>query len=390
MDTTSDERKERSFQSARDLLASEGRRMNPRRKGAVLLLVLVMIVVVSFAMIEFTERGLSEIAGEGYYVERSYLRTEAYSALETSLAVLADVIFIDGSLQAPIQGWGDPLVYAGVSLAEGTFATIRYTDESGKLPLNELDEGTLYLLFTEMEFEVDDSLKLTNSLLDWIDEDDATRIDGAELDEYGLAEMPFAASNRPIRRLEELSIVDGFRSLFFTEEGHPNEHFFRFAEAVSPYGSSSINVNAASELALISVGGLSELQVEAIMDHRAGSDGIIGTEDDRYFASQEELLEVIVEMPEGSVLNVISKIMTIEIQVTEGNADFFLRAVVSLDGSGSFEEASQTEQKNSSSSSQATTSDESSYPFIFLELTEDVSINETIASPENFPSDPPS
>ncbi len=359
-----------------------------RRKGSVLLLILVMIVVVSFALIEFTERGLSEIAGEGYYVERSYLRTEAYSALETTLAVLADVISIDGSLQAPLQGWNDPLAYAGVSLAEGTSATIRYTDESAKLPLNSLDEGTLYLLFTEMEFDVEDSLKLTNALLDWIDEDDETRIDGAELDEYGVAEIPFAASNSPIRRLEELSIVDGFRSLFFTEEGHPNEFFSRFSEVVSPYGNMSINVNAASELALTSLGGLSELQIEAIVDYRSGMDGIMGTEDDRYFASQDELLEVIVEMPEGNTLSVTSKVMSIDIQVTEGNADFSLRAVVSLDGSGSFEDSSQIIQSNSTSSSQTTTSNQSEYPFVFLELTENVAINETIASPEIFPSDP--
>ncbi len=360
-----------------------------RKRGSVLLLVLVMIVVVSFAMIEFTERGLSEIAGEGYYVERSYLRTEAYSALETTLAVIADVVAIDGSLQAPLQGWNDPLAYAGVRLAEGTSATIRYTDESAKLPLNTLDEGTLYLLFTEMGFDLEDSLKLTNALLDWIDEDDETRIDGAELDEYGLEEMPFAASNRPIRRLDELSIVDGFRSLFFNEDGRPNEFFSRFAESVSPYGNASINVNAASELALTSVGGLSEIQIEAIVDYRSGMDGIMGTEDDRYFASHDELLEVIVEMPEGNALSVTSRVMSIEIQVTEGNADFSLRAVVSLDGSGSFNDSSQTTQSNSASSSQITTSNQPDYPFIFLELTENVVANETIASPENFPSDPP-
>jgi type II secretory pathway component PulK len=360
-----------------------------RREGSVLLLILVMIVVVSFALIEFTEQGLSEIAGEGYYVERSNLRTEAYSALETTLAVIADVIAIDGSLQAPLQGWDDPLAYAGVRLTEGVTASILYTDESAKLPLNSLDEGTLYLLFTEMEFDVEDSLKLTNALLDWIDEDDATRIDGAELDEYGLEEMPFAASNRPIRRLEELSIVDGFRSLFFTEEGHPNEFYSKFSESVSPYGNMSINVNRASELALTSLGGLSELQIEAIVDYRSGMDGIVGTEDDRYFASQEELLEVIVEMPEGNALSVTSKVISIEIQVTEGNADFSLRAVISLDGSGSFEDSSQTTQKDSTSPSQTTPSGQSNYPFVFLELTENVAINETIASPENFSSDPP-
>jgi type II secretory pathway component PulK len=360
-----------------------------RREGSVLLLILVMIVVVSFALIEFTEQGLSEIAGEGYYVERSNLRTEAYSALETTLAVIADVIAIDGSLQAPLQGWDDPLAYAGVRLTEGVTASILYTDESAKLPLNSLDEGTLYLLFTEMEFDVEDSLKLTNALLDWIDEDDATRIDGAELDEYGLEEMPFAASNRPIRRLEELSIVDGFRSLFFTEEGHPNEFYSQFSESVSPYGNMSINVNRASELALTSLGGLSELQIEAIVDYRSGMDGIVGTEDDRYFASQEELLEVIVEMPEGNALSVTSKVISIEIQVTEGNADFSLRAVISLDGSGSFEDSSQTTQKDSTSPSQTTPSGQSNYPFVFLELTENVAINETIASPENFSSDPP-
>ena len=73
-----------------------------------------MVVVMGYVLVQFTEKGLSEIAGEGYYVERDRLRIEAYSALEVTLAVLADFIAVDRSLQSPAQGWADPIGYAGI------------------------------------------------------------------------------------------------------------------------------------------------------------------------------------------------------------------------------------------------------------------------------------
>jgi hypothetical protein len=55
-----------------------------RRRGAVLLLVLVLIAITATAILSFTERAMTEISGEGYYSQRDRLRGDAYSALEVN------------------------------------------------------------------------------------------------------------------------------------------------------------------------------------------------------------------------------------------------------------------------------------------------------------------
>lgn len=350
------------------------------RRGAILLLILVMIVVMGAILTQFTEKGLSEIAGEGYYVERDRLRITAYGALETTLAVLADFIAIEETLQAPAQGWGDPIAYAGVDFGDNLQITVSFTDHTSRLPLNSLDEGTLYLLFDEMGIEPDDSLLLTNCLLDWIDEDDETRIDGAESDEYSFRDMPHRAANRPIRKMEELAVIEGFDLYFFDDDGRPNTLYETFAEMVSPYGAGRLNVNSATWLTLRAAGGMGDPQLDAITDYMAGADRTPGTGDDRYFSSTDELLEVIVEMPPDINLGVNVSVLAIEIQVTEGNAVFDLNAIISLDGTGVAQVATSTGRQASSDATSSTTENSASasvdYPFVFLELTEDVTHND--------------
>jgi type II secretory pathway component PulK len=368
-----------------------------RSRGSILLLILGMIVVMGYVLTQFIEKGLSEIAGEGYYVERDRLRLKAYGALETTLAVLADFIAIEQSLRSPAQGWADPIGYAGVDLGDRVEVRVTFTDLSAKLPLNSLDESSLFLLFDEIGIPPEDNLLLTNSLLDWIDEDDETRIDGAETDEYGFREIPHRAANRAIHNLEELSVVEGFDIYFFDEEGRPNEIFDFFAELVSPYGTGTLNANTVGAMTLRVAGSMSDPQIDAIEDYRAGADRIPGNGDDRYFASRDELLEVIVEMPPDITLGVNMSILGIEVQVTEGNAVFALKAVISLDGSGVPEvQASPSPggaappppppgpppslpgQASGSGAAPVAGAPPQSveYPIVFLELTEDVSNNE--------------
>lgn len=358
-------------------------RFGNSRKGSILLLILVMVVVMGHVLIQFIERGLSEIAGEGYYVERDRLRLSGYAALETTLAVLADFIAIEGGLQSPAQGWADPIGFAGVDFGPRLSVTVSFEDESARLPLNSLDEGTLYLLFEEMGISPEDSLLLTNSLLDWIDEDDETRIDGAETDIYSFREIPHRAANRPIRNLEELRIVEGFDLYFFDESGRPNALFDVFNGMVSPYGANRLNANTAGATTLRAAGSIGDPQLEAIADYLAGADRTRGTGDDRYFATTEELLNVIVEMPPGLTLGVDISILGIRVRVTEGNAVFELKAVVSLDGSGIPSVATGTGRAASSPTTSARTGSATSveYPFVFLELTEDVTHNEIAPVP---------
>jgi type II secretory pathway component PulK len=354
-------------------------------------MILVMIFVLSILIVQFTEKAMAEIAVEGHYADRERLRITAYSALESTLAVLADVVAVDGGLTSPAQGWADPLAIAGFEAPEETTVTVTFSDETGKLPLSKVDEVTLGLLFTRMGYDASDSQHLTETLLDWIDADDETRLDGAESDFYGEREWPHHSSNQPIRRLSELALVDGFKELFFDEAGRPNEAFRIFAATVSLHGGGGLNANSATELALRSAAMFGDAQIDALRDYLAGPDRINGTEDDRYFSSNDEITAALGAPAEGTGAALVAgiSVLRVHVEVAFGVNRFALEAVIQpgqgptggggagtprppgneTPGGSSREQRNQREDRR-----------QISYPFVFLELTEDVGHNATIAA----------
>jgi type II secretory pathway component PulK len=329
------------------------------KRGSILLMVLVLIIVVSYVLTKFVERAQVEVRGEGYYVERSRLRLQAWSMMEVAVAVLADVKTIDGALYSPAQGWGDPLDYAQIELPEGMNVTFEFIDESAKLGINELDEGSLFLLFDQMDFDLDVSQTLTNSLLDWIDEDDEARIDGGESREYSTADMEMHPSNQPLRSLAELSSIIGFREHFFDEYGFPNDYFRQLSEMLTHHPVALMNANAASPLALQALAGLNEIQTETIEDYIAGLDRELGTADDNYFASTGEISDVIGEMERGARITQQISVLTIKVTVQESGSAYSLI--------GTFNTETQATENSETGELQ--------YPFLFLEVREEAGMN---------------
>src|SRR5690606_14180422 len=119
---------------------------------------------------------------------------------------------------------------------------------------------------------------------------------------YGEFEWPYHASNQPVRRLSELALVEGYRQLFFDEARRPNELFRTFAANVSLYSDGNLNANSATEFALRAYAGYTDAQIDAWRRYLAGPDGVAGTDDDRYFATNEEIAAVLGEPPMGATL----------------------------------------------------------------------------------------
>ncbi|MBC2604472.1 general secretion pathway protein GspK [Pelagicoccus albus] len=330
-------------------------RRDAGKRGSILLMVLVLIVVVSFALTMFIEKAEVEIKGEGYFVKRSELRRDAWSMLEVAVAVLADVKAIDGSLYAPAQGWRDPLEYAQVTPREGLNVQFEFIDESGKVDINNLDRDSLILLFDELGFDLEISSGLSDVLLDWIDEDDETRIEGAESREYSTLELDAHPANQPLKSLDELRYLFGFRDLFFDENGSPLPIFQQLKDAVTVQEVSSLNVNSATSLALRAIADLDEYDKQAIDEFLRGLDGIVGTSDDNYFASEDDVTAVLVDIPDGAPLGNQISVLTVKVTVSEAGYSFTLWGTMSTTS-----EAPAMEQSGSNLR----------YPFDFLELRE--------------------
>jgi general secretion pathway protein K len=169
--------------------------------------------------------------------------------LEVALATIHEVALIDeGKLHAPEQGWADPLTYSGIQPPDGWEVSISITDESGKFPLNSVPtqrEVLIKILEEELEFDYGVTRELVSTLVDWIDEDDISQLNGAESEDYLQENPPYRAANAPLQSLRELQLLKIWEDEFFDEDKNPNEYYERLAQLVSLHNAGPINLNAA-------------------------------------------------------------------------------------------------------------------------------------------------
>lgn len=211
------------------------------RRGSVLLTVLVIIGLLTFAIYTFAELSVSEVEATSMYARSTQTRAIADSGLELASALLADPLerasenyfhrpeLFAGILMQDSQGARGRARYSIIAPNESdiTAASVRYgfSDESGKLNLNEAvkwdigaAEKRKLLMFLPLMTE-----EYADAILDWVDNDALAREFGAESDFYeGLAE-PYSTANGPLSSLDELLLVRGVtRELVYGEDVNRN------------------------------------------------------------------------------------------------------------------------------------------------------------------------
>ncbi len=115
----------------------------------------------------------------------------------------------------------DPPVRKG-ELGNSSFS---YTliDESGKLNINTASEEQLKNLLKNIGVETADIDTIVDSILDWKDENDLHRLNGAEEDYYRGLENPYSSKDGPFDIIDELLLVKGITPEIFFTAGEENE-----------------------------------------------------------------------------------------------------------------------------------------------------------------------
>ena len=218
-----------------------------RQRGSVLVAVLAIILIITFMVTRFMDEAVKDLEYRAIFNEPADVRSFAYGMLEVALATVQEVALIDdGKLYAGEQGWSDPITYAEITIPEGWEVNISIRDEGGKLPLNTMSEELLNKLLEEtLDFDFSTARELSSTLVDWIDENDNRRLNGAESDEYLRNNPPYKAANRPLQSLEELRLLKIWEDEFFDEDGNPNELFTQLSGLVSVMNTGAVNLNAA-------------------------------------------------------------------------------------------------------------------------------------------------
>jgi general secretion pathway protein K len=110
-----------------------------------------------------------------------------------------------------------------------------------------------------------------DSILDWVDENNFHRLNGAENDYYGSLPEPYGAKNGPMDTVEELLWVKGVSAGLFYGEGRPGgpSRPGGMARAFTVYtGSKRVNVNTASFEILMSLPGMNTEGALRIIESR--------------------------------------------------------------------------------------------------------------------------
>jgi general secretion pathway protein K len=146
---------------------------------------------------------VAKLQGSLLLVGAEIERARAEAAAEAGVAVaIANMIGDDRAFRWALDGRPRTMNFAGSRL------TIRLIDQRGKVPLLALDEDQVRKLFELLDVPPEQIEVVTDSYLDWTDDDDEPRTNGAEFAYY--ARRRIRPPNGPPQSFEELALVRGF------------------------------------------------------------------------------------------------------------------------------------------------------------------------------------
>lgn len=169
-----------------------------REAGYAMLAAVVAIAVLALMSLAMIEGGRGIAAGVVADAERAKLSAAADAALAIAVRNLAEP---DRSRRWSIDGRPRNLRFAGADLV------ITIEDERGKVPLNQIADEQVRALFEALGVSGAELDALTDAFLDWRDEDDEVRPNGAEAPYY--ASIRRVPRNGALRSVDELIHVRG-------------------------------------------------------------------------------------------------------------------------------------------------------------------------------------
>jgi type II secretory pathway component PulK len=278
--------------------------------GAVLPLVLIILSVITSLSFTMAYRAKIELKLAKNHAQRTQCHYLAIGAIERLKALISSKDLSEHNLTALGRFDNDA---ASENLFQSCSASdilknaqLEYClrDEYAYFNLNSSDPAAWQKLGL--------SKSICAAILDWIDQDDDINPDGAETDDYKRLQTPYKAKNNQILTLKELLFVNSVTPDIYLGETADKDMdntwidtIFKPAETViaqgeplsllnvfTVYGDGKININTAAEYILAALPGLDETTPQAISTYLAGSDSLLGTEDDNQIKTSADLEKI--------------------------------------------------------------------------------------------------
>lgn len=306
-----------------------------RRRGSIVVVVLVLVALASMLMVRLIEDNSLELALAAREADRARLRDEAWSEMELALAVLAEVNRIDSNrLHVPAQGWGDPHAYAGIGVRPGLTITYTFEDESAKLPLDKMSLLELTTLLEALGLSLRDAQSVSDALFAWTKPGHEPQDALASELAYERAALAYRPPGRALRSFDELRSVGVARNFFFDDDGHPRPLLDDFRRCVSLYSFGGTNVNTCDPL-VFKAKGYDDRTIEQIVAYRSDA-ARRPSGNAPYFSSMTEFKGVTGNPALSGGLSTLCRLVRVRVRLQEGRASHEVSALVVTNPTAAF------------------------------------------------------
>ena len=350
------------------------------RRGSVVIVVLVTLLFASFLLTRLIEASSTDLLIAMRVADRNHLRADAYAALETTLAALMDFRTVDGGLYAPVQGWEDPLGYAGYVPREGVTLAVTFEDESAKLSLPRINLDTLNTLFVQLGLTTPDAARVADALFVWMRNGHIAAESATSATVYERGDPPSQPPYRSLRSFDELAGIAVAKDFFYDADGHPKPLFDDFKRAVSLCQFNATNLNSAQPTVLAATG-WDTTQTATLQKYLTSP--VSATKTRPYIRSLQEARRQVGNVA-GRNLGAQIQVLRITVTAREGAAQLKLSTLVTWAGQASFPAslaanpggttAATRQRATTSTTAQTQTTAARAntlrYPFTVLEITE--------------------
>ena len=218
---------------------------NRKRRGFVLLVVTIVVILLSLAAWSYMNKMVLEQEATMMYGRDVEARMAAESAIEYAAIQIGllqteqseDVFHNPTLFRGQVMTEADNprgqcrftiLVPNELSSGKGSSVRFGLTRETAKFNINRLnefegDDDETTTAYDAVSFVPGMTEEIANAILDWIDSDEDRGVGGAESADYQGLAVPYAARNAPLESIEELLQIQGITPvLFYGEDANRN------------------------------------------------------------------------------------------------------------------------------------------------------------------------
>ena len=176
-------------------------------------------------------------------------------------------------------------------------AVIDILPENGRRNVNKLEDEDWEELLDQCGVPEEKWPDLIDCFMDWIDEGDDHRLNGAEEDDSYYKQRGYIPKNAPLDTVDELLLVKGFTPEIVYGGPAPDpkaEPLRGIAHLLTTYGDGKVNVNTASREVLLTLSSkngqlIDDWVVDDLIKYRLGDDETANTEDDGFESVAEAI-----------------------------------------------------------------------------------------------------